>query len=73
MMQNEQMTFRELVFLQMQDEHESVLNLGNVVKVSVVVVDDDLRQYAVRVNDDFMLWYAKESLMREDMARLASL
>ena len=67
------MEFRELVFLQMQDERESVLNLGNVVKVSVVVVDDDLRQYAVRVNDDFMLWYAKESLMREDMARLASL
>ena len=67
------MEFRELIFLQMQDERESVLNLGNVVKVSVVVVDDDLRQYAVRVNDDFMLWYGKESLMREDMARLASL
>ena len=64
------MEFRELVFLQMQDERESVLNLGNVVKVSVVVVDDDLRQYAVRVNDDFMLWYGKENIMREDLGRL---
>jgi len=67
------MDFRELIFLQMQDNYDSVLNLGNVVKVSVVVVDDDLRQYAVRVNDDFMLWYGKENIMREDLGRLVGL